>query len=106
MLEPRSAIGASAVADPLDRSSAAIAATSSSARSSIAPSLAPWPRWSNASAPSPARQRRAGEVVVVLLARAGAVEDHDPAGGRGLDLGIHSEYESPSRAPISRREHG
>src|SRR5215218_7530400 len=67
MLEPRSASGTSP-------SSLAIVATSSSTRPSSAPGLAPCPRWSKHTAAG-----RAGEVVVGLLARAGAVEDHHAA---------------------------
>ena len=52
MLEPRSAIGARS--SPIDvRSRVAIAVTSSSTRSSIGPSLSPWPRWSKEIAASP-----------------------------------------------------
>ena len=58
MLEPRSAIarvaGVGRGRRIRERSSAAIATTSSSARPSIGPSLSPWPRWSNAIAASPA----------------------------------------------------
>ena len=70
------------VADRARAARPAIAATSSIARPSIGPPLAPWPRWSKATAASPCADRRAGEVVMALLARAGAVQDHH-AGGAG-----------------------
>ena len=79
MLEPRSAIGSVRGRRSRARSSAAIAAMSSSARPSIGPALAPWPRWSNAIAANPAREHGARVVVVALLARSGAVQDHDAA---------------------------
>ena len=44
-----------------------------------APALSPWPRWSNATAARPWRAQAARVVVVRLLARARAVQDHDAA---------------------------
>ena len=69
------------------------------ARRPSAPPLSPWPRWSNATAAKPWRAQAARVVVVRLLARAGAVQDHDAA--ERLALRQESAYARPSRSPIS-----